>query len=131
MVLRVTPSDTIASLTRAISYDRPQPYQLTDQMLTRQPATSHPCQAIVARLVEPPFIHLADTFDGTFLDLGDWLQASMEASEAHLFLQTCHASGLSDLLWSLGWNLFQIQEPHPSRRACKITIMPSKLPAFR
>ena len=122
---RFDPSVNIANLTAAVSLDRPSPYHLCNHMLVKWPSHAHPCQVIIARSVEPPRIHIDEPFDSTFLDMGDWLQARLDASETALFLQTCHASGVSDLLWSLGWQLFHLLEPHPSRSYEHIMILPS------
>ena len=122
---RVSPSVNVATLTAAVSVDRPYPYHLCNHMLVKWPSHAHPSQVIIARSVEPPQIHIDEPFDSTFLDMGDWLQAKLDVSETALFLQTCHASGVSDLLWSLGWQLFQLLEPHPSRSYEHIMILPS------
>ena len=131
IIRQVTESDTIASLSRVISQDSSRPFHLLcNHMLVKFDATARPRQAIIARLVEPPVTHLDETFDGTFLDTGEWLQTTMETSEANLFLQTCHASGVSDLLWSLGWHMFQLQEPHPSTSCRQLTILPNSTQLF-
>lgn len=96
-------------------------------MLVKWDATARPCQALVARVLEPPRVHIAEPFDGTFLDMGEWLQAKVEASEATLFL---HTSGVSDLLWALGWNLFQLQEPHPQTSYKHLMILPTSTQLF-
>ena len=122
---RVDTSINIAHLTAAISLDRPFPYHLCNHMLVKWPSHAKPCQVMIARSVEPPRIHIDEPFDSTFLDMGDCLQARLDASETALFLQTCHASGVSDLLWSLGWQLVHLLEPHPSRSYEHIMILPS------
>lgn len=99
-------------------------------MLVKHHATSRPCQAVAARLVEPPRIHLEDTLDGAFLDMGDWLQATMDSSEASLFLQSSHSSGLSDLLSSLGWRILLLQESHPARSSRTVVLLPASAQLF-
>ena len=124
LVKRVTNTDNIAALTDVISEDQPFPFHLCNHMLVRHHATARPCQALTARLVEPTSIHLEDTLDGTFLDMGDWLQATMETSEANLFVQTSHSSGLTDLLSSLGWHILLLQESHPAQSSRTIVLLP-------
>ena len=99
-------------------------------MLTKHDATAKPRQVIVARFVEPPVTHLDDTLDGTFLDMGDCLQTTMHTSEAILFLQTCHASGVTDLLGSLGWNIFELQQSHSQSSRRQLTILPTSTQLF-
>ena len=130
LIRRVLPTDTIATIMDMISQDQACPFHLCNHMLVKHNATAHPCQAVTARSIESPRISLDATLDGTFLDKGDWLQATMNSSDANLFLQTCHVSGLSDLLASLGWYLFLLQEPRPSRSARTITILPASTQLF-
>lgn len=85
LVRQVTESNTISSISNAISQDFSSPFQLCNHMLVKWAATTQPRQALIARLVEPPQIYLEETLDGTFLDSGEWLQAKMESSEADLF----------------------------------------------
>ena len=76
IVHQVTDTDTIASLGRAIAQDHSRPFHLCNHMLQKLDATTKPRQAIVARWVDPPVTYLDEPIDGTFLDKGDWLQAT-------------------------------------------------------
>ena len=130
IVHQVTATDTVASLSRVIAQDSLRPFHLCNHMLQKLDATTKPRQAIVARWVEPPATYLDEAFDGTFLDQGDWLQATLTTTEAELFLQTCHASGVTDLLWSLGWQMFQLQDPHPRVSCRQLNILPTSAQLF-
>ena len=130
IVQQVQESETIATLSRALAQDCPRPFHLCNHMLTKLDATAKPRQVTVARFVEPPVTHLDDTLDGTFLDMGEWLQATMNSSEAALFLQTCHASGVTDLLESVGWQIFELQQSHPQSSRRQLTIIPNSARLF-
>ena len=130
IIHQVIDTDTVASLGRAIAQDRARPFHLCNHMLQKLDATTKPRQVIVARWVDPPETYLDETIDGTFLDRGDWLQATLTTPEADLFLQTCHASGVSDLLWSLGWQMFQLQDPHPRSPCRQLNILPTSTQLF-
>ena len=130
VIYQVGASTTIAALTTQISADRLTPYQLCNHMLKKWEATAFPCQAVIAQPYEICHPHVEDHFVGIFLDHGDWLQAKMDSSQAQLFLHTCHSCGLSDLLWALGWNLCQLQEPHPDLSFQQILIVPSSTQLF-
>lgn len=81
---KVGPSTTVATIAAATSQDRPYSYHLCNHMLVKLQSHARPCQAIIARSVEPSKPFLDEPFDGTFLDMGDWLQARLDASEATL-----------------------------------------------
>ena len=130
IVHQVTGTDTIASLSRILAQDSPRSFQLCNHMLQPLDATTKPRQALVARWVDPPDTFLDEIIDGTFLDQGDWLQAVLKTDEADLLLQTCHTSGVSDLLWSLGWQMFQLQDPHPRSTCRQINILPASSQLF-
>ena len=130
IVRQVHESETIATLSRALAHDCSRPFHLCNHMLTKLDATAKPRQVTVARFVEPPVTHLDETMDGTFLDMGEWLQATMHSSEAALFLQTCHASGVTDLLESLGWQIFELQQSHPQSSRRQLTILPNSTRLF-
>ena len=131
MIIRsVTESDTIATLSRALAQECSCPFHLCNHMLTKFDATDKPRQILVARFVEPPVTHLDDTLDGAFLDMGECLQATMETTESNLFLQTCHASGVTDLLGSLGWHIFELQQSRPRSSHRQLTILPNSTQLF-
>ena len=78
------------------------PYQLCNHMLKSWNSTARPPQAIIARCVEAFVPYVEQHFQGTFVDMGDWLQVHLPISQATEFLQNCHGSGLTDLLWAFG-----------------------------
>ena len=130
IVCQAQESDTIATLSRALAHECSRPFHLCNHMLTKLDATAKPRQVTVARFVDPPVTHLEDTLDGTFLDMGEWLQATMTSPEAALFLQTCHASGVTDLLESVGWQIFELQQSHPQSSRRHLTIIPTSTRLF-
>ena len=130
IVYQVKESATVASIGQIIAQELSRSCHLCNHMLQRLEATSKPRQVMVARRVDPPETYLDETIDGIFLDQGDCLQATLTTSEADLFLQTCHASGVSDLLWSLGWQMFQLQDPHPRSSCRQLNILPTSTQLF-
>ena len=130
IVYQVKESATVASIGQIIAQELSRSCHLCNHMLQRLDATSKSRQVMVARSVDPPETYLDETIDGIFLDQGDWLRATLTTSEADLFLQTCHASGVSDLLWSLGWQMFQLQDPHPRSSCRQLNILPTSTQLF-
>lgn len=94
-------------------------------MLIRWDATTRPPQALVAHTVEASTPHVDEHFQGAFVDMGEWLQVRLSTQQADLFLQTCHESGLTDLLWALGWNIFKLKNPQPQPPNQYIMVLPS------
>ena len=125
VICRVASSTTVSSITSLVSHGQSTPYQLCNQMLKRCDTTKCPPQAMVGCCVEAFVPHVEHHFQGTFLDQGDWLQARLSSDQVSEFLHTCHGSGLTDLLWALGWNICCLQEPHPTSSVKPIMILPS------
>ena len=125
VICQVSASTTISDLTSFVSHERSMPYQLCNHTLKSWNSTARPPQAIIARCVEAFVPYVEQHFQGTFVDMGDWLQVHLPISQATEFLQNCHGSGLTDLLWAFGWRIFCLQEPNSVSMNRSIMILPA------